>query len=68
MKGHGLLDAAFNIVNGRGLQGTASKASHAILFEDFVGSFNVKSALTVGDLCLWGFLEQKIHVFHPYWI
>ena len=48
--GRGLQDTAFKLVKGRGLQGATSKASHTIRFEDFVGSFNAKSALTVGDL------------------
>ena len=38
-------------MEGRGLQDAASKASHAICLKDLVGSFNAKSALTVGDLC-----------------
>ena len=50
-KGRGVQNAAFK--KGRGLQDATSKASHAILIKDFVGSFNAKSALTVGDLCPW---------------
>ena len=65
VKGRGIQDADFKLVNGCRLQGAASKPSHAIRFEDFVGSFNAKSALTVGDLCLWGLTEQKIHMSHP---
>ena len=56
VRGRKFQDAAFNLIKERGLQDAAFKASHAIRLEDFVGSFNVKSALTVGDLFLWDFL------------
>ena len=59
MKGCGFQDVTFKLMKGCGLQDTAFNASHAIQLEDFVGSFNAKSALTVGDLCLWDFSEQK---------
>jgi len=47
------------LVNRRELRDAASKASHAILLKDHVGSFNAKSALTVGDLCYWCFPERR---------
>ena len=59
VKERGLQDVAFKLVNGHGLQDAVFQASHAIRLEDFVGSFNAKSALTIRDLCLWGFPEQK---------
>ena len=62
VKGRGLQNAAFKLVNGRGLQDAASKASHAICLEDFVGSFNAKSALTVGDLCFGVSRSKNPHV------
>ena len=48
-----------SLVNGRELQDAASKASHAIRLKDLVGSFNAKSALTVGDLCRGRFPERQ---------
>jgi len=49
----------------RGLWNVACSYKDAVLMtwlcvcEDLAGSFNVKSALTVGDACHWNFLEQK---------
>jgi len=59
VKGCGLQDTAFKLVKERGLQDAVSKVSHASRLKDFVESFNAKSALTVGDLCLWCFSELK---------
>ena len=39
--------------------GRNSEASHAIRLNDLVGSFNVKSALMVGNLCHWCFPERQ---------
>jgi len=39
-------------MKGRGLQNAASEASHT-------GSFNAKSALTIGDACRWNFPKQQ---------
>jgi len=55
------------LVNRRELQDAASKASDAIRLKDLVGSFNAKSALTVGDLCHLMFPEVTINVSAPYW-
>jgi len=52
-------------VNGRELHDAASEASHAVYLKDLVGSFNAKSALTVGDLCHWCFPgRQSMCLFH----
>ena len=48
-----------NLMNRRELQDTILKASHAIHLKDLVGSFNAKSALTVGDLSYWCFPERQ---------
>jgi len=42
-------------------------ASHAIRLKDHVGSFNAKSALTIGDLYHLMFPEVEIHMLAPYW-
>ena len=55
------------LINRRELQDTASKASHVIRLKDLVGSFNAKSALTVGDLCHLTFSEVTIHMSALYW-
>jgi len=55
------------LVNRRELQDAAPKASYATRLKDLVGSFNAKSALTIGDLYYSMFPEVAIHVSASYW-
>ena len=48
-----------SLENRRELRDAGSKASHTIRLKDLVGSFNAKSALTVGDLCHGCFPERQ---------